>query len=394
MWNTLYIIINLSLLCAVLASLTRYNHFVKNPLYSASTNNDPKEMIQTGGRLTERHLSYLSAAGYKSVLSVVYFPSNDTSYNNVNGSFPSTDYEKYLLETNYNMKMSYLASNLTIADAKIISDLMSELPKPLYVHCHVGWTASLFTLIHLYLTASSEYKIQSAYDIYQIGLELGFDYQATQNSVDLINGITSSTDVVKPPSIELTLASGESSYKSYYWSHRLGDSDNWYNAGQFLSSHVSAIALNGYKAIVSFRMNHETTTRVTSDDQHIASPVNNDEFSEEHGLYEISLEASVAMMNNVSHNHLPLSYDDASDWTVEQFEIYRPILRSIEMAYGPVLVHCDTGYRSAVYVLTYLAYNQLRCSDWVLSKANQIGFTLITGSDDQAINFIRDVLAC
>jgi hypothetical protein len=110
-------------------SLTKFNDFDKAP-----KNN---EKIQTGGRLIERHLGYLSEAGFKGVLSVVQFPTNDTVYNGVSGNFPSSDYEMSLVGS-YGMKGKYFVSTLTVESANAISKLIDEMPKPLYVHCHVS----------------------------------------------------------------------------------------------------------------------------------------------------------------------------------------------------------------------------------------------------------------
>ena len=111
-----------------LNSLTKFNVFVKTP---PST-----ETIQTGGRLVSRHVAYLQEAGFQGLLSVVYFPTNDSTYNGVNGDFPSSDYEVQLAAT-YGIKANYVAANFSVESAKEVSAIIDSLPKPLYVHCHV-----------------------------------------------------------------------------------------------------------------------------------------------------------------------------------------------------------------------------------------------------------------
>eukprot|EP01031_Cornospumella_fuschlensis_P046857 gene46857-57371_t len=142
------VLLNLALLCICKAAsfnqyaLTKFNDFSKTPLN--------KESIQIGGRLDERHIAYLAEAGFKSLLSVVVFSTNDTVYNGVTGPFPSTDYEMLLAQEN-GMTGKYYASSFTVQAAQDISDIIDLLPKPVYIHCHVGFTASLFTQLHLYL---------------------------------------------------------------------------------------------------------------------------------------------------------------------------------------------------------------------------------------------------
>ena len=115
-------------------SLSKYNVFVKTPQNAGE--------IQTGGRLIERHVSYLQEAGFQGLLSVVYFPTNDTVYNGVPGDFPSSDYEM-ALAANLGVTGKYIVANFSVESAKEISAVMDSLPRPLYVHCHVGLIANL-----------------------------------------------------------------------------------------------------------------------------------------------------------------------------------------------------------------------------------------------------------
>lgn len=109
--------------------LNGFNHFVKTPKNPAS--------IQTGGRLIERHLGYLYEAGFSSVLSIVEFTTNDTIYNGVPGNFPSSEYEMSIVK-GYGMDGKYTASSLTVDSVKTISDIITQMKKPLYIHCHVS----------------------------------------------------------------------------------------------------------------------------------------------------------------------------------------------------------------------------------------------------------------
>jgi protein tyrosine phosphatase (PTP) superfamily phosphohydrolase (DUF442 family) len=123
-------------------ALSKYNVFAKTPT----------EEIQIGGRLIERHIGYLAEAGYKSILSIVEFSSNDTFFNGVEGNFPSSAYEMQLAES-YGLSAKYVVSSLTVDSAKSISQIISDLPKPLFVHCHVSdfniWI--VFTINKVYI---------------------------------------------------------------------------------------------------------------------------------------------------------------------------------------------------------------------------------------------------
>ncbi len=127
-------------------SLTKFDHFVKVPFSN----------IHTGGRLTERQIGYIATAGYASILSVVEFSTNDTIYNGMNGTFPSSSYEAQIASS-YGLNMKYLASSLTLSSLVTIVEIIDTLPKPLYIHCHVRITILNIFKMHLQFNKRSIY---------------------------------------------------------------------------------------------------------------------------------------------------------------------------------------------------------------------------------------------
>lgn len=117
-------------------SLSKYNHFLK----------PPSSTIHTGGRLTEREIAYMAQAGYASYLSIVEFGTNDTSFNGVNGAFPSTQYEMELTKK-YGMDGKYVISSLTEDSLTAISKIIDGAKKPLYIHCHVSERMRHFAIL-------------------------------------------------------------------------------------------------------------------------------------------------------------------------------------------------------------------------------------------------------
>jgi len=116
-------------------SLTKFDHFVKVP---AST-------LRTGGRISERQIGYIAESGYASILSVSEFFSNDTSYNGVEGAYPSSEYEVEIAAS-YNMSADFIASNLTLESLAVITKKIDTMKKPIYIHCHVSYICSyIFT---------------------------------------------------------------------------------------------------------------------------------------------------------------------------------------------------------------------------------------------------------
>ena len=248
--------------------------------------------------------------------------------------------------------------------------------------------------IELYYFAKGEVKSSS--EIYANGLKYGWDYQSNADVVKFINNVTSSFDVVHPEAIESSLASGEASYKYYYWSHRAGSSDLWYNSGQILSTHVPAIVTAGYKTIISFRDNGEATNKLPEEDQATAG-ANNYEFADSSGLYNVTLEKDTVLGAGVNFYHLPLVSSNTNTWTVEQYNLYLPTLQQAE-ANGPVYAHCASGYRSAAYVLAYLGSQSKQCASWALQQASYMGVVYNSSAqsetDKQVVQFLVDVLGC
>ena len=115
-------------------SLSKYDHFVKHPMAAA--------MIKTGGRLSERQINYVAEAGYAAILSVSDFPTDDTSYMNVSDSFPSSVSE-ISMGKSLGLEVAVVNAQLTPQYVKLVSDMLTGLPKPVYVHCHVMYTRSI-----------------------------------------------------------------------------------------------------------------------------------------------------------------------------------------------------------------------------------------------------------
>lgn len=288
-----------------------------------------------GGKVTERQLQYLAEAGFKSILSTLPQPDPLDSYNGVQGPFPSSSQEA-VIAAQLGMKAIALQTEHTPESAQEVSNAILALEKPIYVHCGMGYGASLFTELHLFRTG-----VTPAEEVFPNGLTLGWDFQADASAVDLVNAVTllDPPALVQEPVLELSLAEGEDSYKSYYWSHRVG-SDSWYNIGQILDTQVATIASAGYKTIISFRGNGEPTSRTSTDPSE--GPVDNGEFSDAEGNYNVTAEQVAVEGAGMRFLSLPVTGEDM--WTAQQLAEYTPLLQEAA-ARGPVLAHCTSGYR-------------------------------------------------
>ena len=231
--------------------------------------------------------------------------------------------------------------------------------------------------------------------IYANGFNYGYDYQSNAAVVSLVNTMVNANDPVTQETIEQPLANGESSYKSYYWMHRSGHNDLWYNAGQLLDTQPSALQAAGIRSVISFRTDGEPTTRLASEPT--TGSVDNHEFSDINGNYNVSAERLAVEQLGVKFFHLPLPSGAESTWTRQTYETYLPALKEAE-SLGPVLSHCASGYRSAAYSIAYLADKSGLCSDWALREAGFVGLYFdnsdSSSTDQQVVDFFHQVLNC
>lgn len=378
------LIITFALLCISVAAddaLKSFNWKVYSKL-NHFTRRSPGVGVFVGGRLTERQIGYIAEANFSSIVSVEMFL-NATTYHQMNDVWPSSSDELDIAQS-YGLSMTPLALGYEIECFKKFTQIMVSTPKPVYVYSGSGYNASLFVLLYFVQTGSIV-----ASDIYDVGLSLGYEYIADQLAVRFIQEVTGVMDEsAAQATIELTFTNGPQSYTDYYWVHRMGGSDTFYNVGQILSNQVDAISAAGYKAVINFRTDGEGTNLLPGE-SYGSGTINNYEFSDADGYYNLSLERETFMNAGVKYYSLP-----TSGWTKENFMEYLPTLEDVDAAGGPILVHCASGYRSAGYVLTYMAYRDGMCSDWFFTEANKIGYSFESPGNEAVVEFVHSVLGC
>ena len=347
--------------------------------------------VFTGGRLTETQLKLLANAQFATVLSVAMFPDNNSTFNGVVGEFPSSAREAQIVES-VGMKMVQLDNiALDAASSVRFNQALLAAKKPVYVHCYVGYQATLFSLLYEYATGALIGASGSA-SVYNVGISNGWDYQANSEVVSMVNSVTGAKTAVTAPSIDLLLNGGQASYKNYYWTHRVGN-DHWYNTGQILSTHIPAIAAAGYKAVISFRVNGESTTHVNPTD--CSTPTSacpdNQQFMNPDGTYNVDLERAAVEAAGIRFYNLPVS---DNSWNAATLAQYASVLAEAAATGGPVLTHCKSGYRSSAFVVAYLAQMNKKCVLWATQQATEIGYSYDADGDTEVIDFFSESLKC
>jgi len=337
----------------------------------------------TGGLLTKRQIEYLATVGFGSIITLADNNSTLSEFHGIPGEYPSNlDEVRYARELGMDSQ-SYRVT-YSVDSLYMLSISMLHMKKPIYLHCYDGYSATLFGELHLYIDGTAD-----ATDIFSNSATLGYDFQADQAAVDFVNKVAHTSYSVVAPSLELTLPEGSNSYRYYYWSHRAG-TDMFYNIGQILDTQTKSIAASGYKSVISFRSNGESTVRLSTDPS--TGAVSNNEFSDQNGLYSVSLEKAGVEAVGMKFFNLPVTC--SSSWSVDTLNAYEPTIDQA-VSYGPVLAHCASGYRSSGYIIAYLGRRQKQCTDWALQQARRLGYSFdINSSDEQVVAFFRQALQC
>jgi len=347
--------------------------------------------VYTGGRLTESELKLLSQGQFGSVLSVVSFPTDDAVYKGVAGDFPSSAREKDIVTTVGLQMIQLDGMALDTASVDRFNQALLSAKKPVYVHCHVGYTATLYALLFQF-DAGALVSADGTASVYGAGLVNGWDYQTSESVVSLVNAVTTAATQVAAPSIDLLLADGQASYQNYFWTHRVGN-DKWYNTGQIYDTQIDAIKQAGYASVVSFRVDGESTTHADpSDCMTAAAPCpHNHQFMNIDGTYNVTMERMAVEAVGMKFFNLPVS---GASWTASQLSSWAPLLAHASAA-GPVLAHCKSGYRSSAFVVAYLAQLGKQCVAWAVQQATEIGYSFdVAASDAVVMQFFQESLGC
>ncbi len=343
--------------------LTGFDHFAK-PVSRG---------ILTGGRPQSRDLASLASAGVKSIVSIFQYGASE-EWRDVRGDWLSSA-EQISATRALGINATHFNSTFDLASVLRVSDAIIAMPKPIYVHCHVGWTADLFAQLHLIRVGAADPS-----EFYNDTRALGWDFQASPAAISLVDHFGGPRLPVSHPDM-----GKYQRQEAYYWAHRLGDEDKVSNSGQPLQSHVAAISKAGYMSVVSFRSDGEPTVRLPSDPS--SGVVHNLEFSDSNGNWNATAERASFEQAGLHWMNLPVTGEKG--YTVGEFEVYEPLLKRLP---SPILSHCASGHKSSVYMLAYEGKRAGNCVPWALQKAAEVGFHL--DQDAEVLSFWQTILGC
>lgn len=310
--------------------------------------------IFSSGRPDRNEISLIREVGFASLVSV--FALDATSvWNNITGDFVSTsDYDQIGKGLGLATRVFNFSSWTAPESFDAFASAMDILPKPILVHCHVGYAATTFATLYAIRTGAVP-----ADEFYSRTLQQGFEYQTNPGVNSLWADVAQAKEV--PATVEsvenLRLTGGDDGYTTYYHTKRL--TDDWYVAGQpNITTELASVKASGYGAVVNLRVDGEEDANWPG------------------GHYVAAAEKRAMEAAGISYFTVPVS----DPITAAQLRNVREKLAQAAATVpigsaGPVLVHCKSGFRATASVLALVGAQEKRNWQWALRQAESIGFS-------------------
>ena len=109
------------------STLGRLDHYLKKP----------SQGILVSGRLTVRQVQGIAESGFKTMISMAEFATDDIVFNNITGDFPSSAREKEIFEA-YGLDYVLAPTAYSVSDALALSKILADAAKPVFLHCFVS----------------------------------------------------------------------------------------------------------------------------------------------------------------------------------------------------------------------------------------------------------------
>lgn len=204
------------------------------------------------GRLTERQIKYASEAGFRSILSLFIYETDD--YGSFGGEYLPTSAEAWSVAHMAGMQYVALIGPKddwgSVETIQKFSDILPALNRPILLHCDRGYTIAFVTLMYMAnqtrYNTSFEPQVFSE-DFYRVTAAMGLDF--THNDLkEVVANITGEPVVASPPKHNCQ----PEEWLDFWLAHPV--SKNWYIAGQIRQCDVKVLEATGFKAIVNVRV--------------------------------------------------------------------------------------------------------------------------------------------
>lgn len=208
--------------------------------------------FHVAGRLTERQIKYASEAGFRSILSLFVYETDDSG--SFGGEYLPTAAEAWAVA--HTAGLQYVALIDTNDDwgsvdtIQKFTDILPALRRPVLLYCHRGYTITFVTLMYMAnltrYNSSYEPKIYSD-NFYKITAAMGLDF--THDDLKEVVADITGEDIVKDPPKH----NCKPEEWLDFWLAR-PVSKNWFVSGQIRQCDVKALEDFGFKTVVNMRL--------------------------------------------------------------------------------------------------------------------------------------------
>lgn len=369
--------------------------------------------FHVAGRLTERQIKYAAEGGFRSIVSMFVYETDDTG--SFGGEYLPTSAEAWA--TSHLAGLQYVAlfgQNEDWASVEAVQKLGSVLPslnRPILLHCDRGYTITFVVL--MYMANQTRYnpdyepKIYSD-NFYRITAAMGLDFTDPDVKAVVAN-ITGEEIVENPPKHNCK----PDQWLDFWLAHPI--SRLWYAAGQIRQCDIKVLEAVGFKAVVNMRLGlhnngqpsqepvtllnikdgiptygnqtdpprqdlnmlektkihrHQSTEYIGQKSNLNFEIENPSEFGDDIG-YNEEKERSLVEKSSLKYYHIPIDPD--MNYTADFFKEVKDILLEAGQQ-GPVLLHCGDGRRVVYFGVLAAAISEGRDLQWALKRTRELGF--------------------
>lgn len=369
--------------------------------------------FHVAGRLTLRQIKYASEAGFRSILSLFMYETDDAG--SFGGEYLPTTAEAW--GTAHMAGLQYIALIPgdgdwgSVETVQKFADVLPTLRRPILLHCDRGYTITFVTLMYMAnqtrYNVSYEPKIYSE-NFYKITAAMGLDFTEDnlRNVVANITGEAVVTNPAKPDCIP-------EQWRDFWLAHPV--SKNWYIAGQIRKCDVKVLESTGFKSVINLRLGltfnntpsqepvsllnvkdgattygngtvpprqdlqmleknkinpHHSIDYIGRKSKNNFEIQNALEFGDDIG-YNEQMERYFVANSTLKYYHIPVAPD--SQLTAEMYADMHHIMTEAGQN-GPVLLHCSDGRRVAYIAVLAAAMQEGYNVEWALKRIQELGF--------------------
>lgn len=369
--------------------------------------------FHVAGRLTDRQIKYAAEGGFRSIVSLFTYETDDAG--SFGGEYLPTSAEAWAVSHLGGLQyVALLGQGDDWASVDAVQKLAAVLPmlnRPILLHCDRGYTITFVTL--MYMANQTRYnpdyepKIYSD-NFYRITAAMGLDFTDPDVKAVVAN-ITGEEIVENPPRHNCE----PDEWLDFWLAHPI--SRLWFAAGQIRQCDIKMLEAVGFKVVINMRLGnknngkpsqepvtllnvrdgiptygnettpprqdlntlektkihrHQSTEYVGHKSKLNFEIENPSEFGDDIGYNEEN-ERKLFEKSSLKYYHIPVAPD--TNYTAEMFKEVKDILLEAGQQ-GPVLLHCGDGRRVVYFGVLAAAITEGKDLKWALKRTKELGF--------------------